>query len=142
MQKNSNIKLGVNNPCPCGSGNKYKKCCQVFHKGKLPKTSLELMKSRYVAYITSNSDYIIKTTHVNNPDFTIDIDAWSKDILEFCYHSNFEGLDILEFIDGDTESFVTFRVQLTIENKDQSFIEKSKFIKVNGMWQYHSAEVN
>jgi SEC-C motif-containing protein len=142
MQKH-NFKLGVNSPCPCGSGNKYKKCCQPFHKGSFAKTSLELMRSRYVAYIISNSNYIIKTTHINNPDFTIDTSKWSDDILEFCTHSSFEKLDILEYIDGKEESFVKFKVKLTINGKDESFVEKSKFLKnKNGMWQYHSGEFN
>lgn len=26
-KKNSSIKVGRNDPCPCGSGKKYKKCC-------------------------------------------------------------------------------------------------------------------
>jgi SEC-C motif-containing protein len=141
MQK-TRTKLGVNSPCPCGSGDKYKKCCLPFHKGKLPKTSLELMKSRYVAYIISNSDYIIKTTHINNPDYTNETQNWSKDILEFCKYSNFEKLDIINFIDGDKISYVEFRVSLIIDNNDQSFTEKSKFVKVNNMWQYHSGEFN
>lgn len=25
-------KIGVNDPCPCNSGNKYKKCCQKAHQ--------------------------------------------------------------------------------------------------------------
>ena len=29
-------KYSVNDKCPCGSNIKYKKCCQAFHKGKLP----------------------------------------------------------------------------------------------------------
>jgi len=30
LSKN-NVKIGRNNPCPCNSGNKYKKCCGVVH---------------------------------------------------------------------------------------------------------------
>ncbi len=44
------MKVLINSACPCGSKNKYKRCCQIFHKGGIPKTALELMKSRYVAY--------------------------------------------------------------------------------------------
>lgn len=28
------MKIGRNDPCPCGSGKKYKKCCYLFHKAK------------------------------------------------------------------------------------------------------------
>ena len=43
-------KFSINSPCPCGSGGKYKKCCQKYHKGALAKDALTLMKSRYSAY--------------------------------------------------------------------------------------------
>ncbi|MCK5293500.1 MAG: SEC-C domain-containing protein [Arcobacteraceae bacterium] len=135
------MKFSVNSSCPCGSKNKYKKCCQPFHKGKLPKTALELMKSRYSAYVVKNIDYIIKTTHKENLDFTIQIKQWKDDVLLFCEESNFIKLEILETNLNDLESFVTFKVELQIKNKDESFVEKSKFLKENNMWLYHSAIV-
>ncbi|MEA2050584.1 MAG: YchJ family metal-binding protein, partial [Campylobacterota bacterium] len=55
------MKLSLNSKCPCGSGNKYKKCCQPFHKGILPQTALQLMRSRYCAFSITNYKYIIKT---------------------------------------------------------------------------------
>lgn len=134
------MKLSVNAPCPCTSKEKYKKCCQVYHKGKLPQTALELMKSRYCAYAFSNTSYIIKTTHHENPDFVKDTAKWNKDILEFCKNTQFRKLEILEFIDGDSEAFVTFKAFLSSQNEDISFIEKSKFFKVDGKWLYHSGE--
>jgi SEC-C motif-containing protein len=42
------MKFSINNPCPCGSGVKYKKCCAKYHKGLVAKTALELMKSRFI----------------------------------------------------------------------------------------------
>ena len=56
------MKFSPNNPCPCGSGKKYKKCCQIYHKGKIAKSALELMKSRYSAFAVGDIDYIIKTS--------------------------------------------------------------------------------
>jgi len=132
-------KYSVNDKCPCGSNLKYKKCCQSFHKGKLPSTALELMKSRYSAYVLKDVKYIINTTDVNNPDFTNDTTSWAKDIEEFCVNSDFKGLGILEFIPGDEISYVKFNVNLYIQNQDQSFTEKSKFVKVNNKWLYQSA---
>ena len=133
------MKFSVNHPCPCGSNLKYKKCCQVFHKGKIASDALELMKSRYSAYVLKDAKYIIKTTDVNNPDYTPEFDSWEKDILEFCNASEFKYLEILDFLDGNDEAFVKFHVTVYIQNKDQSFTEKSKFIKHNNMWLYQSA---
>ncbi len=78
------MKFSVNESRPCGSLKKYKKCCKPFHdKITFPKTALELMKSRYSAFAVANSDYIIFTTHQNNPDFTTDLKSWTNDILNF-----------------------------------------------------------
>ncbi|BAK74639.1 YchJ family metal-binding protein [Arcobacter sp. L] len=131
------MKFSVNDFCPCGSLKKYKKCCKLFHdKITFPKTALELMKSRFSAFAVSNSDYIIFTTHENNPDFTIDIKSWSKDILNFSNNTEFKKLEILEFIDDEIESFVTFKATLIQGKEDISFIEKSRFLKVEGIWKY------
>jgi len=135
------MKISPNSPCPCGSDVKYKKCCQAFHKGKLSKTALELMKSRYSAFYVGDANYIIKTTHKENPDFTLDIKQWKDDILSFSKNSDFKKLTILDFIDLGSEAFVTFRVELYIDSKDNSFIEKSRFLKSNNQWLYHSGEI-
>jgi SEC-C motif-containing protein len=127
----------VNETCPCGSSKKYKKCCKPFHdKITLPKTALELMKSRYSAFAVSNSDYIIFTTHQDNPDFSKDLKSWIRDIQQFSKNTKFEKLDILEFIDGEVESFVTFKATMFQNENDITFIEKSRFLKVDGMWLY------
>lgn len=130
------MKFSPNALCPCGSSKKYKKCCKVFHDGVLPKTALELMKSRYCAYAVENEKYIIHTTHKNNKDFSEDIKSWALDILDFCKNTEFKKLDILEFMDGETESFVTFKAHLNQQNQDVSFVEKSRFLRVDGKWLY------
>jgi SEC-C motif domain protein len=131
------LKLPVNNPCPCGSLQKYKKCCKTFHdKITFPKTALELMKSRFTAFAVENADYIISTTHNDNPDFTSDINSWKKDILNFSQNTNFEKLEILDVIDQEEESFVTFKATLKQNAKDISFTEKSRFLKDGEKWLY------
>lgn len=134
------MKPSPNLICPCGSKQKYKKCCQVFHHGKVPNNALLLMKSRYSAYCFGLLKYIIKTTHKENIDFQEDTVAWEKDIKSFCENTNFEQLKILNFIDGDNIAFVTFYAKLSSNGEDISFSEKSKFYKVNDIWMYHSGE--
>jgi SEC-C motif-containing protein len=134
------MKTSVNSLCPCGSGKKYKRCCQPFHNGKVAKTALELMKSRFSGYAFSLWAYIIKTTHKENQEFTTQTEAWKKEIVAFSTQTSFERLKILEFVDGEEESFVTFEATLTSNKEDISFIEKSRFLKVNHIWYYHSGE--
>lgn len=130
------MKYPANAPCPCHSGKKYKQCCHPYHKGILPATALLLMRSRYCAYALELADYIIRTTHPDNPDFTDDTAAWAESIREFSRSSDFTGLKILDFIDKEEEAYVTFTAVLG----ETSFSEKSRFLKENGKWLYVSGE--
>jgi len=97
------------------------------------------MRSRYSAYYLSNAKYIIKTTHPLNIDYQNDFISWEKDILDFSTNYTFEKLDILEFIESEATSFVTFRAQITCEGNDHTFCEKSSFEKINNKWLYLNA---
>lgn len=97
------------------------------------------MRSRYTAYFLSNAKYIIKTTHPENIDYQEDNASWEKEIIEFSKNCTFEKLTILEFIELDPISFVTFRAQINCDGNDQTFREKSSFEKVNNSWKYLQA---
>lgn len=135
------MKFKLSSKCPCGSGKKYKECCAVFHNGSNPKDALLLMKSRYSAYVAQEARYIIKTTHKENPDFKEDIQAWTAEIRAFGRESQFLGLNILEVELGEIESFVAFEVHLKQNGHDIRFFEKSRFVKENGVWLYHSGVI-
>ncbi len=122
--------------CPCWSKKPYQECCKRYHDGALPENALLLMRSRYAAYAMHLADYIIQSTHPSNPGYSPDFVRWRQDILHFCQSTHFEGLQILEFVDGEENATVTFRAILKRENKDVSFTEKSHFINVNGKWFY------
>ncbi|MFA6188895.1 MAG: YchJ family metal-binding protein [Sulfuricurvum sp.] len=126
------MKISSNSTCSCHSGEKYKKCCQPYHKGILPSNALKLMRSRYCAYALELSDYIIRTTHGNNPDYTDDLISWRESIDAFSRSTLFNGLTIVEFIDGETISFVTFEAILN----NTPYTEKSRFLNADGQWLY------
>lgn len=130
------MKIPPNNECPCGSLKKYKKCCKVFHDGVNPKTVEQLMRSRFTAYILNDANYIIKTTHKENQDYTLNTESWKKDITNFSDYTDFIKLEIFETIEGKDESFVKFRATLKQGNLDASFTENSRFLKVNNKWFY------
>ncbi len=121
------MKFGVNEKCPCGSGKKYKKCCQLFHKGCVAKDALTLMKSRYSAFVVGDINYIIKTS-----TFQKDYD----DLKAFSDGCEFKKLEILEF----DEKTVTFRASIFCNGVDSSFTEKSFFVQKDGRWFYDSGE--
>jgi len=95
------------------------------------------MKSRYAAYATNNAKYIINTTHTNNPEYTSNTKEWLESIIYFCNNTEFISLDILEFIDGESEAFVSFKAIMS----GGEMIEKSRFLKEQGSWLYERGEV-
>ncbi len=130
------MKLSPNSKCPCGSRLKYKKCCFAFHDGEDAVDALKLMVTRYSAYAAGDSSYIMRTTHPANPDFKENRAAWAKEIENFCNGTEFLGLEVMDFIEGDEEAFVVFKAKLS----DGVMTEKSRFLKVDGRWLYESGE--
>ncbi|MEI6242335.1 MAG: YchJ family metal-binding protein [Chlamydiota bacterium] len=122
--------------CFCHSGKPYENCCKAFHEGKTPSTALELMRSRYAAYALGKVEYILETTHSNHVDSKKDITERKEEIKIFCQFTQFVGLEILSFEEGEYISSVTFRASLLQKGKDVSFTEKSFFEKVQGRWLY------
>jgi SEC-C motif-containing protein len=96
------------------------------------------MRSRYSAFSKSLSQYIIKTTHPLNIDYKNDIKLWEQEILEFTKECTFVKLTILEFIENQEISYVTFTAKIFSNGDDYSFTEKSKFQKINNIWYYLS----
>lgn len=129
-------------PCPCGSGKTYANCCRRFHQGALPDSALLLMRSRYSAYALGIPEYIIHTTHPASPQYQHDIKQWTKEISDFCSHTAFRGLKILDFQEKDSFATVTFIASLSQNENDASFTERSYFEKTNGIWFYRSGQLS
>lgn len=128
--------------CQCHSGLPYSDCCRDYHQGKaFPESALVLMRSRFCAYARHLDNYIIKTTHPENPSYTSDKKKWKKSIEDFCKWTEFRGLKILEFVEGEREAFVNFHAHLIQHGNDVSFVENSRFIREGSEWLYHSGHV-
>lgn len=130
------MKISPNLPCLCNSKKKYKKCCKIYHNGAAAKNAELLMRSRFTAFAINDSNYIIKTTHPLNKDYSKDIKKWKEDIELFTSNTIFHKLEIIDSILEENESFVTFKASIEQNNEDMSFIEKSRFLKVNSKWLY------
>ncbi|WP_024955154.1 YchJ family protein [Sulfurospirillum arcachonense] len=126
--------MTINSKCPCGSGEKYKKCCNPYHKGKIAQSALLLMKSRYSAFVYNEYKYIINTTHSTTRDTNIEA------VKNFSKQTKFENLQIIHFEENENEAYVTFKATLFSNSQDISFTEKSKFLKENNKWYYVNGE--
>ncbi|MFA6119172.1 MAG: YchJ family metal-binding protein [Parachlamydiales bacterium] len=99
------------------------------------------MRSRFSAYALGLVEYIIKTSHPDNPCFKKDLKTLTKEIKEFCKNTSFENLEILDFEENHKNAFVTFIAYLKSSNSDISFSEISHFEKLNGKWLYKNGQI-
>ena len=107
----------------------------------MPENALQLMRSRYSAYVLNLPDYIIETTHPANPRYSENKSAWKRSISQFSQNSSFQKLEVLDFQESDTLATVTFTAHLSQEGRDATFTEKSYFEKINGRWLYRDGQI-
>ena len=136
------MSISPNQPCPCKSGKKYKKCCRIYHYGQPAESAVILMRSRYSAYAVGEVDYIMSTTHPASPHFLQDESRWREEIARFCSMTAFMNLEIHEDKESPMEAHVRFTATLAQGGEDASFTEDSRFLSVEGQWRYLSAIVN
>lgn len=125
--------------CPCLSGKTYDTCCQPYHLGKAnPPTPEALMRSRYSAFATGRVDYIIKTTHRENPMFEKNRAKWRLDLALYCREVEFEKLEVGAIADNK----VTFTVYVKQHGDSFSLTETSEFAFEQDKWWYRNWTVD
>lgn len=136
------MKLSVNDPCPCGSTIKYKKCCGVFHKGR-PAPPARLMPARYCAYAMGKVRFVIETTHPDGPLHRDDTAAWRAELTEYCKRTRFVGLEVHEVEPENDrgEVFVTFTARLEHNGAASELRERSRFRRDGTRWKYVDGDV-
>lgn len=123
--------------CPCGSGESYEHCCRRFHRGdELPKDALQLMRSRYSAYVLNLPEYLVKTTHPASPYYMENKFAWKRSMSQRSQESTFKRLEILDFQEKGLLATVTFIAFVSKGDVDATFTEISYFEKFKGQWLY------
>lgn len=132
--------IGRNDPCPCGSGQKFKKCCDLFITGAaLPETPEQLMRSRFTAYVTGNAAYVYDTTHPENEAIKeTSREQFLLETKEYCRRVEFTGLTVHEATGPDEQgvAHVKFTARYQAAGKEDSFSEDSTFVRLNGRWVY------
>ncbi|OQY20626.1 MAG: hypothetical protein B6I36_00395 [Desulfobacteraceae bacterium 4572_35.1] len=136
------MQVGRNDPCPCGSGKKYKKCCLNNGAGNKSGESLsptQLVKARARAFAENDFAFIYDTFH---PD--------SNFRLQFPNRSQYisYGLTTLtddylikecrvlnEVVDGAVAQ-VLFYLKVHYQGKDEEYFELSEFQPVDSCWRY------
>ena len=120
------------NSCPCESGIAYPDCCGRFlDGGQLPATAVELMRSRYTAYVRNRTDYLLASWHASTRPAVLDLDSSAA--------GQWLGLKILQSQAGgpeDQEGTVEFVARFKGHGRAERLHERSRFVRENGRWFY------
>ena len=119
--------------CPCDSGLDRAACCARFHEGAVAPTALDLMRSRYAAYVLADEAYLLGTWAPEH----------RPDAIEFDPDQNWEGLEVLATTGGsmfDTEGTVTFAARFSTGGVTRRLRERSRFRRDAGRWLYVDAD--
>lgn len=152
------VSVSPDTPCSCNSGKLYGECCKKFHDGAIISSPLELVRSRYSAFIFKSIPYLLASTHPDSKDFVADDTEekigskrskrtiWLKGLESFAADYEFSNLAINE------ESIITkdennANVICTLERKYKTAMKpeicsESIFAKKdsNGSWLYFSGK--
>ncbi|WP_026195991.1 YchJ family protein [Corynebacterium lubricantis] len=119
--------------CYCGSGLAYKDCCGQYHAGKQAPTAETLMRSRFSAFATGNSEYLLRTWAPESRPGSLDLSGSPV---------QWERLVILDKQGGglfDTTGIVEFEAFY----KGGSQRERSSFRRLDdGSWVYAEGDVS
>jgi hypothetical protein len=112
-------KIGRNDPCQCGSGKKYKKCCMT--KDKEPKKDVQQSPKRpsITPRFAGHDNYIFSS---------------KEEILESIREEGYEPVATEETYDVDGELVTTFRVGLYCKH-GHSEIGRDYVLGDDGKWE-------
>lgn len=119
---------GLGQPCPCGSGLELAACCGLLHLSGKATTAEVLMRSRYVAYVLGNTDYLRATWHPDTcpQSFSAEATRWLGLSIRKCERGQA----------GDSEGTVEFEATFRDGDRVKVLHETSRFVYRDGCWLY------
>ncbi len=126
--------------CPCGSGQSFESCCEVYISRKEAAPTAEaLMRSRYSAYTAGEVQYIHDTHH---PSTRQSLDL--EEVKLWAGSSTWQGLQIKNVEGGrenDQKGTVEFVASFDNDAGHHEHHELSTFEKVDGKWFFRDGKV-
>jgi SEC-C motif-containing protein len=111
-----------------------------MHAGVPAPSAEALMRSRYSAYAAGDAAYIVATTHPGSPGWQAGRAAWMEEVAMFVVATRFLGLTVHEAVETGDTAIVVFTARLEQGGRDATMHERSRFLRGDGRWLYHSAE--
>ncbi|WP_174875766.1 YchJ family protein [Vogesella oryzae] len=123
--------------CPCGQPLPYTSCCGRFHRGELPATAEQLMRSRYCAYVLADESYLLTSWASSTRPQTLDLAADAA--------VKWLGLQVQQTTAGqaaDQTGTVRFVARYKLAGRAYRLQENSRFIREDGAWRYLDGDVD
>ena len=120
--------------CWCGNPQRRSCCEPILNNTKVAQTPEQLMRSRYSAYVTCNSAYLLSSWHNSTRPDTVSIDP----------DQHWLGLTIKTVSTGTndtTQGTVEFVARFKIRGKGHRLRERSQFAKFDDRWYYIDGEM-
>lgn len=140
-------RIGRNDPCPCGSGRKYKKCCfeRVPQNVAIPSdlSPAELVKRRGEAFSAGDFAFIYDTYHPDSnfrsqfPDRQGYIEMGRNSLQ---HDFRIDQCRILKEEIAAEEARVLFYLVIRFRGKREETFELSRFFLTDLGWRYHSSQ--
>ena len=111
--------------CPCG-GAQYQGCCGPLHQGGVAASAVQLMRSRYSAYVLGLHDYLLATWHARTRPADLHDDEAARWL----------GLDVRAAQERGDEATVEFIARYRIGGRAHRLHETSRFLREDGRWYY------
>ncbi len=126
--------------CPCGTGKDFAACCGPLIAGKPATTAEALMRSRYMAFVLGDIDYI-RNTSAGEALLKFDGAELRRSLLG----TEWLGLDIEDVRGGQEEDIagtVKFKVRFRQGGQLHTQTERSEFRRINLAWRYCKGELD
>ena len=122
-------------PCPCGSGDRYDGCCAPALRETPAPTAERLMRSRYTAFFVGDERYLAATWHPGTRPDELSLDPAQR----------WTGLEIVDVEAGggdDTRGVVEFRAAWRRGTEHGVLHERSRFVRRSGRWWYLDGRID
>jgi|SRR5665647_28167 len=114
-------------PCPCG-GADYAACCGRYHNGEPATDALNLMRSRYSAYVLKLEAYLLASWHDSTRPAALDL---ATD------NTKWIGLEIRKHnAESADRATVEFVARCKTGGRAARLHEVSRFVREDGKWFY------
>jgi len=126
--------------CVCGSGRNFDDCCAPVLAGAPAATAEALLRSRYTAFATGNTDYLVETLTSDIRGEFDQIEAEST-----AAEAKWQKLEIRSVTDGgidDETGVIEFVADFSLRGEQRIHHEVSQFRREEGRWLCAGGQMN